>query len=115
VLKKKFADKKNKKDFEYIPATVEEEPGYLYMQFNKNVNFYIQVETEIKLKKDTAESSLIMIRMKEHNRQWNYSLRNKKLDEMFYNALLNRLKTGRWTPMPWEQIYRRKRKPDAFQ
>jgi hypothetical protein len=103
---------RDKKSFEYIAPQIEEEPGYLYMYLQHKVDFFLVVQTEIKLKQAPDQTSQIMIRVKEHDRQWNYSLREKEMEKQFYECLLDRMKTGKWKPLPWEIKY--KRKPNDF-
>lgn len=95
------------KDFQPEAPVFEEEPGYMYLYITDNIDFYLVLFTEIKLKKQDDKTSQIMIRINEHNRQWNYSLRQEQMEQDFFNCLEERLKTGRWKRLPWDIKYKR--------
>jgi len=99
---------KDKKNFEYVKPEIEEEPGYLYLYQPKYINFFMILQITLKLKKDTDEKSQIMIRITEFNRQWQYGSRDKKMEKDFFEALKNRMATGKWGVMPWITKYKRR-------
>lgn len=108
ALKKEFT--KDKDTFEYVKPTIEEEPGYMYLYKSKYIDFFLILNITIKLKEDEAkkDSSKIMIRIKEFNRQWKYSLRDKAMEKGFFNALQQKMATGKWGELPWDTKYKRK-------
>jgi hypothetical protein len=112
VLKEKFINDKDKKSFDYTKPELEEKPGYLYIYLQNNIDFFLVVLTAIKLKKQDEKTSQIMIRINEHNRQWNYSLRKEQMEKDFFKCLEDRLKTGKWKNLPWDIKY--KRTKDVF-
>ena len=102
ALKQKFT-RADKQSFEYTAPKIEDSPGYFYLYFEKNLNFFKYIKTEIKLKKDSEKTSKIMIRINEHNRQWNYSMRQEDKEQELYDKLVRRLATGKWESMSWER------------
>lgn len=108
VLKQKFME--GDKSFQPVLPTLEEEPGYMYLYLTDNIDFFLVVNTEIKLKKQDEKTSQIMIRINEHNRQWNYSLRQEDMEKDFFKCLEERMQTGRWKRLPWEIKYKTKQK-----
>ena len=105
VLKDRFV--RGKQDFDYIAPQIEEEPGYLYMYLQNKINFYLVVNTKITLKTDNKSGSQIMIQIKELNRKWSFSLPQKEMEKELYNILLARLRSGKWTMMPWDKKYKK--------
>jgi len=112
VLKEKFINDKDKKSFDYTKPESEETPDYFYIYLKNKIDFFLVVLTEIKLKKQDEKTSLIMIRINEHDRQWNYSTREEKMEKDFLQCLQKRLETGKWKDLPWDIKY--KRRKDEF-
>lgn len=108
ALKDRFV--KDKQNFDYIAPEIEEKKDYLYMFLQHNINFYSVVKTKITVKADGKDSSQIMIKIEKLNRKWSYSLREKEMEKQFYNILLERLKSGKWSLMPWDKKYKKKEK-----
>jgi len=105
VLKDRFV--RDKQDFDYIAPEIEEEPGYLYMYLQHKIDFYLVINTAITLKTDNKSGSQIMVKIKSLNRKWSYNLPEKEMEKEFYNILLARLRSGKWTMMPWDKKYKK--------
>ena len=112
VLKQKFMEED--KTFLLKPPALEEKPDYMSIYITKNIDFFLILQTEIKLKKQDEKTSQIMIRIKEHDRQWNYSLRQEDMEKDFFKCLQERLKTGKWKNLPWDIKYKRKQNEFKF-
>ncbi|MBN1863434.1 MAG: hypothetical protein JW808_00890 [Victivallales bacterium] len=108
ALKEKLI--KDKKEFGYVEPELYEEPGYMYLYQARNINFYLVLQTTIRLKEETESSSQIMIKMVEFNRSWNYTLQQKKMEEEMLEAVKERMGSGKWGPLPWETKYKKDEK-----
>ncbi len=105
ALKEKLI--RDESEFGYVPPELYEESGYMYLYQSRNINFYLVLQTTIRLKKETESSSQIMIKMVEFNRSWNYTLQQKKMEEEMLEAVRNRMGSGKWGPLPWETKYKK--------
>lgn len=101
---------KKNRHFQAVSPEIEEEPGYMYMYIQDNIDFFLVIKTKIKLKKGDDTTSEIMIRINKYNRQWSYSKRLEDMEKEFFQCLNKRMKTGKWDPLPWHVKYKKRKK-----